>query len=146
MTMTTITVTALSKNITLEKAWEFLTDIEKYPQRVKYLKKVKIYGTGKGSRWDDITTILWIPLKMRHTVTAYEKYHHYCFELPLFFGGTMKQEYLLSEKNRNDTIIKSTITYDLGNKFLNNTIGTILKYRLKKMLESSIKNTGAEIQ
>jgi len=31
-----------SKNMPPEKVWDMLTDIEKYPQKSKYVQKVKI--------------------------------------------------------------------------------------------------------
>lgn len=142
--MRTLTITARSKNIPLEKAWDLVTDIEKYPQRVKYVKKVKSYGTGIGSQWDDVTTILWIPLRMRHTVKSIEKNKEYSFVIPLHFGGYMEQKYTLSWED-DKSITRALIKYDLGNKFLNATIGSILKKRLKNMLISSFQKTGGEV-
>lgn len=138
--MNTIKITLQSKNLTLEKAWKLITEIEKYPQKVKYVKKVEIYGEGVGSKWDDTTTILLIPLKMRHTITSWDKNKEYSFNIPLYFGGYMKQKYILSQKDK-IVIIEGLITYDLGNNFLNKTIGAILSRRLKTMVLSSFEKT-----
>jgi hypothetical protein len=143
--MLTVTVSARSKDLSLDKAWKLLTDIEKYPQRIKYVKKVVVHDTGVGSQWDDITTILWIPLKMPHTVISSKKNREYSFEVPLLFGGIMKQKYCLSSESATSTLIYCSITYDLGLKILNRTIGLILKRRLKSMLESSLEKFGGEI-
>jgi ribosome-associated toxin RatA of RatAB toxin-antitoxin module len=141
--MKKLKVAGRSKNISIEKAWQIVTDIEKYPQRVKYVKKVEIYGIGEGSQWDDITQILWIPIKIRHTVTSAIKNKEYEFSIRLYFGGTMKQKYTLSKENQ-ETIIQGIIIFDLGNKLINNTLGVILKHRLKKMLVSSFQIFGGE--
>lgn len=143
--MKTVRITACSTKISLENAWNLITDIEKYPQRVKYVKKVKVYGRGVGAFWEDITSILWIPIKIQHTITAYKKNKEYSFTIPLSFGGRMTQKYMLLKENPKKIIVKGLITYDLGSKILNDTIGTILKPRLKKMLISSLQGVGAEI-
>lgn len=142
--MKKLKIAARSKNISIEKAWEIVTDIKKYPQKVKYVKKVEVYGVGEGSQWDDITQILWIPIKIRHTVTSVIKNREYVFAIRLYFGGVMKQKYTLSKEN-NETIIQGIITFDLGSKLINNTLGVILKHRLKKMLISSFQIFGGEV-
>jgi ribosome-associated toxin RatA of RatAB toxin-antitoxin module len=142
--MTTIEVTTHTKNIPLEKAWDIITDVEKFPQRVKYVKKVKVLGEGTGSEWYDLTTILWIPMWMRHKVTALKKNNEYGFIIPLSLGGYMEQKYSLSPKNEG-SIIQALITFNLGNKFLNATVGVILENRLKNMLTFSFQKLGGEI-
>lgn len=143
--MKTIKVTAKSNKISLENAWSLITEIEKYPSRVKFVKKVKVYGRGEGSRWDDVTTILWVPLTMHHTVTSYKKNKEYSFKIPLGLGGKMRQKYILIKETPNTIKVDGSITYDLGSKLLNKTIGIILQRRLKKMLVSSIQNIGGEV-
>lgn len=133
-----------SKNISLEKAWDLITDIEKFPQRVKYVKKVKAFGTGVGSEWDDITTILWIPMRMRHTVKSFDKNKEYSFIIRFLSNGYMEQKYAISQKE-GKAIIQALVTYDLGNKLLNMTLGSILKKRLENMLVSSFQKLGAEV-
>lgn len=142
--MISIEITGHSDKISLDSAWDQITDIEKYPQRVRYVKKIKIHNTGIGSKWDDITTILWIPLKMRHTVNYLQKNKEYGFKVDIFFNGCMEQKYTLSQKDK-ELIIHALITFDLKNKFLNATLGSILKKRLSNMLISTFQKTGAEI-
>ncbi len=142
--MTTTEITIDAKNIPLQRAWDIITDIEKYPQRVKYVKKVKMFGEGVGSEWDDITTILWIPMRMRHKVSSFNKNKEYSFIIHFLANGYMEQKYSLSQKNEG-SIIHALIKYDFGNKFLNVTLGSILKNRLKNMLVSSFQKLGGEI-
>lgn len=142
--MTTTEVIVHTKKIPLEQAWDIITDIDKFPQRVKYVKKVKVFGTGIGSEWDDITTILWIPLQMRHTVKSFNKNKEYSFIIRFHPGGYMEQKYSLSQKDQG-SIIQALIKFDLGNKFLNTTLAPILKKRLRNMLTSSFQKLGGEI-
>lgn len=142
--MTTTRVTVDAKNIPLEKAWEIITDVEKFPQRVKYVQKVKVFGEGVGSEWDDITTILWVPQKMRHTVTSLKKNSEYAFIIHFLAKGSMEQRYTISQKDQG-SIIQAFIKFDLGNKFLNKTLGPILKNRLENMLVTSFQKLGGEI-
>ena len=71
--MIIIKVNALSKNITLEETWELLSDIQKYNQRVKFIRKVTLYTNAQGKYWEDITTVLWIPMKIKHKITSMKK-------------------------------------------------------------------------
>lgn len=142
--MTTIKITIFYKNTPPKKTWDMITNIEKYPQYVKFVKKVKLYGTGIGSQWDDITTILWLPLKMHHTVNSFLENKEYGFIVHLPIGGYMEQKYTFSQKDQG-TSIQALVTYDFENKFFNATIGSILKGRLENMLISTFRKTGAEI-
>ncbi len=143
--MKRVEVIARFRKMSIEAVWQILTDVEKYPQWVCFVKRVRVYGTGEGSRWDDVTVIAWIPLTMRHTVISCKNNKEYTLILPLYFGGHMKQEYTLSRDNDGYSLLKALITYDFGNKFLNNMVGVILNPRLRKMLETSFCNIGAEI-
>lgn len=143
--MQKLIVSGRSTSISLDTAWELITDIKNYPKRIMFVKKVKIYGLGKGSQWDDLTTILWFPLKMRHTITSFKKNAEYSFYIPIQTGGFMKQKYILTQESKKCVKIEITVTFDLGNYILNSIFGTILKQRLKKMLISSIQNVGAEL-
>ncbi len=143
--MKSVSITVRTKKQAIDKVWDLLTDIEKYPKRVKYVKKVTVYGTSEGSVWDDTTTILWVPMKMKHTITTLRKNKEYSFDIPLYFGGVMKQKYVLRQEDRESVIIKASITYTLGNRFFNQTIGKLLNKRLKNMLESTVQFVDGEV-
>lgn len=143
--MYSLKITAVSEDISTEKAWTLLTEIETYPKKIKFIKKVKVYGTGKGSRWDDLTTILWIPLLMHHTVTSFKQNAEYAFHIPLKTGGFMDHKYIITKNNQKGAKVDMIVTFDLGNKFLNITLGILLKQRLKDMLISSIMREGTGI-
>ena len=142
--MITVKVTTFNKNMTLEEAWKMLSDIQKYNQRVKFVRKVTLYTNTKGTYWDDITTILWIPLKIKHKITSMKKNQKICYDTKLPLNGFMKQNFALSKNDKN-VFIEGTINFDLGNKILNNTLGIILKKRLTEMLGHGFLNLGGEI-
>ena len=144
--MNTVEVTMQINRLTLDEIWDILTDIEKYPQRVKYVKKVKIRGELKeGTCWEDTTAILWIPQKMTHTITSFKKNKEYSFSVPLYFGGIMTQTYQISTGQQKATLIKGTISYDCKNKFANRLTKIILNPKLKDMLESTFKSFDGNI-
>ena len=143
--MNIISVRVRTKNKDIDKVWSILTDIKSYPKRVKFVKKVDIYGKSAGSKWDDTTTILWVPMKMKHTVIAFQKNKEYSFEIPLYFGGKMKQEYKLIKEGSQGVVIKGIVSYTLGNRFLNKTIGVLLNRRLRNMLLSSVQFVEGEV-
>jgi len=78
-----------------------------------------------GSEWDDITTILVILFEYG-TQSLSQKNQEYGFIIRFHYGGYLEQKYTLSQKRSriNDTGI-AYIRF--GNKFLNMTLGSILK-------------------
>jgi hypothetical protein len=144
--MKTVSVRVRSTKISIDKLWQIMIDIEKYPQRVKFVRSTTVYGKiEEGAVWDDTTTILWFPLRLKHVITDFKKNSEYSFDLPLHFGGWMRQRYTLKEESSKAVIITGTITYDLGNPVLNVVFSSLLGMRLKNMLESSVQFVDGEV-
>lgn len=141
--MESVKIKAQTESLTREKVWDLLIDIEKYPERVKFVKKIEIHGVGKGSKWDDTTTILWLPLTMHHTVKNFVKNEEYSFSLPIWGGGSMEQAYTIKEEGKK-VIVEAVVNFTLGHEIFNLTIGKILKARLKEMLISAVLSVGGE--
>lgn len=131
-------------NIPLNSLWDLLTNIKIYPKNVKYVKSVKISGPLKvGKEWEDITTILWIPMRVKHITTEVVENKKLSLEVPLPFGGKMLQSVNLEGGNQNCRIWGG-INFDLGNPVFNLIIGPILKKRLQTMLLSALEKVRNE--
>ncbi len=136
--MRTITVST-SSYIPLEMLWNIITDIPQYPRYVKFIRKALLYGpVAVGVRWDDETTILWLPVCMKHTITRLEQYQVFAFDLNLPLGGKMSQMYTFCSRNSETTIV-ATISFFLGIRILDTLIGPILEHRLRAMLTTSFE-------
>ncbi len=136
--MRTITVTT-SSPMPFEILWSIITDIPQYPQYVKFVRKALLYGpVAVGVRWDDETTILWLPIRMKHTITRLEQYQVFAFDLNLPLGGKMSHVYTLCNKS-SETMIVATISFFLGIKILDKIIGPVLEHRLRAMLTASFE-------
>ena len=136
--MRTITVST-SSNVPFEILWSIITDIPQYPRYVKFIRKALLYGpVAAGVRWDDETTILWLPIRMKHTITRLEKYRVLAFDLDLPFGGKMSQVYTFGSSN-SETIVVATISFFLGIGILDTIIGPVLERRLRAMLTASFE-------
>jgi len=131
-------------NIPLNSLWDLLTNIKIYPKNVKYVKSVKISGPLKvGKEWEDITTILWIPMRVKHVTAEVVRNKKLSLEVLLPFGGKMLQSVNLEGDNQNCRIWGG-INFDLGNPVFNLIIGPILKKRLQTMLLSTVEKVRME--
>lgn len=70
----------------LAKTWFLFTDVDNFPHFLKYCYKARIEGEFKvGGYWYDWTTLVYLPLKVRHQITkiALEKELVYLIKNPL---------------------------------------------------------------
>ena len=131
----TINATSTQDKTTL---WQILTDIASYPQRARYCQRVyNITDIKVGGGFDDVTTILWLPLHMHHQFTRVEVNKALAFDLPLQFGGNMTQTYELVHQDSGINIV-ITIEFDLRNRLYDMLIGRLLQNKLQKMLVSIV--------
>jgi ribosome-associated toxin RatA of RatAB toxin-antitoxin module len=136
--MRTITLSATTQ-IPIETLWQLMTDIAVYPSYVTFVQETVVHGPVQvGTRWGDTTTILWIPLRMKHTITRLEGHEAFAFELPLWLGGTMTQEYRF-QRTGDGTLVLVQIRFDLGNTLVDAIIGPLLERRLRDMVTSTFE-------
>lgn len=113
--------------------WEVMTDISSYPSYVKFMKKAKLYGpVAVGTWWHDITTILWVPLSVKHKIVKYTKLKTIAFDVFSPFGSRMYQTISLQEKD-NEVEVVVEISFKLS-KFFDIFLGSLLEKRLKDMI------------
>ena len=125
-------------NLSTEATWSLLTNIEEYPRYVRYVRSVEISGPLKeGKEWFDWTSIVWIPMRVKHKTTKMIKNRKLAYEVPLPLGGKMFQSIDLSADNAS-TLVRGKIDFDLGNPVFNFFIGPILKLRLQSMMTSTL--------
>lgn len=125
--------------------WSMLINIHDYPKYVKFVHKVESPPDLRiGDDWFDLSTIVFLPLNIKHTVTEMEPKRKLAFLVPLIFGGKMKQSFLLTQVNRG-TDVRVEIAFDLGNPVFNQIIGPLLERRLMVMMNDTLKNLGRKI-
>lgn len=120
--------------------WCAISDVKNLPLWAKFVTKSQAGGPlEEGSIYSDITTILWIPLKIKHIVKDIKKEERITLELPLFFGGMMWENFVI-KKRGNDTYVRAEVSFDLKWSVIDLVIGTILEKRVDKMLKCSMQN------
>lgn len=121
-------------NIQADYLWELFTDISNYPKYVKYVKSVEIDGSlTVGKEWYDLTTIMLVPIRIKHKTTEMIKNKNLSFEVELPFGGKMLQSFNLSEIGMSSHVW-GKVEFDLGNPIANALVGPLLAARLRDML------------
>jgi hypothetical protein len=122
-------------------------DIETYPQRIKFCKKVYDIDFKLGGSYTDVSTLLWIPATVRHNIVSvsYPTEVKYLLEMPL--GATSKHSYQLTREKGMITLLVE-VTFDLGHprlRLLANMVGFILARRLVIMLKSGLPEVEPEV-
>ncbi len=134
--MRKIKMQARSSTLSQKDVWKIMTTIEDYPQWCKFCKKMLIDDTNlkEGTIFHDITTLLWIPLKIKHIVTKIEPYEklHYLLELPR--GGKMWHKFGFRQQDK-ITYMTIEITFDLGNSLKDATVGYVLEKRWLQLID-----------
>ena len=105
-----------------------MTTLEEYPNWCKFCIKMMPTQIKEGAVYHDITTLLWIPLKIKHVVIKMDPHKEFHTFVPLPFGGKMWHKFSFLQEDDKAVMI-SEITFDLGGKLRNATIGHLLENR-----------------
>ena len=132
--MRKILVKSTSKTLSQKDLWDVVTALEKYPTWCKTCIKMIPTTLEVGAIYHDITTLLWVPLKIKHVVMKMEPHKEIHIFLPLPGGGKMWHKFMLQQKGK-EVLLISEITFDLGNKLKNATVGYLLEKRWIELIE-----------
>lgn len=121
-------------------------DLKKYPKFIHYQHAVFLLGPLKEKTvWYDLTTVVWFPILVKHTISKIEEKKCIAFDIPFPFGGYNHETITIVKKNEK-TEIRGRLEFDLGNKFVDRVFGDLLERRFQIMLEQSIKNIEKYVQ
>jgi ribosome-associated toxin RatA of RatAB toxin-antitoxin module len=132
MLMRTLRLAGTTRILSAEQIWDRISQVENYPQYVKFCRSVTAEMGESGPRYTDVTTLLWVPLSIEHEVVLSkpgEELHYY---LPLPLGGKMWHVYRIKQQG-DEAELQADIRFDLGNPIFNHTVGRVLKRRLEQM-------------
>ncbi len=134
-------------NMSDDELWHLVRDIESYPQRIKYCKKVYDIDFKHGGSYTDVTTLLWIPATIRHQIVSakYPTEIKYFLSMPL--GATSNYSFKLKHK-QGKTILEVEVDFDLGHHhlpLLPRIVGFVLARRLVSMLKSGLPEFEPEV-
>src|SRR5690349_4391327 len=124
--MRKIVMESKSKVHSKKDLWRTMTKLEDYPKWCKYCKKITATEVKEGAIFHDVTTLLWIPLKISHIITKVKLHQELHFFLPLPGGGKIWHKFTFKQR-RDHSLMRTEITFDLGNTLFNNTVGYILE-------------------
>lgn len=121
-----------------KEIWKLFCDIPSYKKHVAFVQKVVAPKEFKeGMVWYDITTVLWIPLKVYHRITTIED-NYLRFDLSGVGIRSETEEIRLSLISSTVTKIIITITFDLG-FILNLLLGKLVQKRLYIMCDKTAR-------
>ncbi len=118
----------------LERTWKLFTEVENYPDYIKFCNRAIPEGSfEEGNYWYDWTTILYLPLKIRHKIVkiSLQKELLYLIEVPFI----IIEQKITFEDLRPQTRVKIELTFNFGNKLLEKVFGPLLFRRNTEMIE-----------
>ena len=127
---------AKSIKLSQKDLWRIVTTIEDYPTWCKFCQRI-IAAPSKieeGAVWIDVTTLLWIPLKIKHIVKKVRPYEELDVFLPLPIGGKMWFKFCFKQKGKY-SYMTSEVSFDLGHRLIDETVGRILEKRWRELLD-----------
>jgi hypothetical protein len=119
----------------IEEIWDVIIDIKNWDKLIKFVRKIEIKDTPqKNTKFFDVTEILWIPTKIKHTILDIQKYKHFKMEayMPLN-SGIMYQEIIIEDKGKFSEVTIE-ISFKIYSALLDFIFSPILKMRLKIMV------------
>jgi ribosome-associated toxin RatA of RatAB toxin-antitoxin module len=142
--MKTIMLRGSTTELTLDEMWHRVSDVQAYPQRIKYCRKVWDVDFREGGGYTDTTTLLWWPIKIRHHIAKVQYPTQIVYDLhhqdP---GWTSTQTFTFSAEG-DRTMLQAEVTYHFDNPIFDRTFGLILRPRLVQMLRSAFPEIPGE--
>lgn len=128
----------------LEASWNFIIDLKEFYKSIKFVEKVSIESPIKeGLEFYDITTLLWIPIKVKHKINEIKKNEK--FKMKIYFPfGSGEQSISIEDmgKYRN---ISAEIKFEMRFWLLDLIIGPILARRSKELIIETFRNVENKI-
>jgi ribosome-associated toxin RatA of RatAB toxin-antitoxin module len=124
-----------------EKAWSLITKVKDYPKIMPFTYSVTATHDPlkKGSSWSDITTILWIPLRMTHHIYRYDAHHSLGQRIDLPFRAELDEQFRLKTHGES-TEVFVTVTFHPGEIPLSPMILSIWEKRMKYLVQTAVQN------
>jgi ribosome-associated toxin RatA of RatAB toxin-antitoxin module len=130
--MRTLALKGSTNTLSVDDLWSRISNIDDYPQAIKFCQKVESVDAKAGGYYIDTTTLLWVPFTIEHHITHMNYHEEVRYFLPLPLGGKMWHVFKVGEEGGR-TQLEAEITFDLGNAIFNHTVGRVLKRRLRTM-------------
>lgn len=132
--MRKIIIHSKSDTLSHKELWKIMTTLEDYPKWCKFCKSIISSEIKEGEIFYDTTTLLWVPLKIKHTITKIKPYEEIQYFLELPGKGKMWHKFTLQQKDK-ETHLISEVSFDLGNRLRNATVGHILEKRWVELIK-----------
>lgn len=123
-----------------EDFWDKIVDVKNWDKLIKFVKKIYISQPVKeGVIFYDVTTILLLPVKIKHTIIKIDKYKNFFMEAYLPFDSGKMYQTIEIKKQDNISTVNIEIKFQINNFILDLIFGPILKRRLRQMIVETLQ-------
>lgn len=123
----------------INEAWDLIIDVKNWDKLIKFVQKISIKDSVKvGTKFQDITKIMWIPTQIEHKILVIQKYKKFQMEAYMpFKTGKMLQTILINNKGKYKEV-EIEISFKINSFLLDLIFGNILEKRLKIMVVQTL--------
>lgn len=126
--------------------WKFVANVKTYPKFVKFMQSAEVDGAFRpGSSWTDWSTVMFIPLKIKHEILKVEKEKTVVNLIKMPLGGQIIQTVTIEPKAK-FVRVKLGAEIKLASSVLDSLIGPILEVRTRTMYEGTLENVQAIVK
>lgn len=120
--------------------WELIENVKDYPKFIKFVKYAWLGGPfNNGSKWTDITTIIFFPILVRHEILEVMEKEKAVFKIRMPFNGSIIQTVNI-KPIKIGVEFKIAVAINMGNKIADMIFGKFIEKRIYEMLNESKVN------
>lgn len=124
----------------VEEIWSLIIDVKNWARVIKFVKKIYLKGDVKaGTKFYDVTSILWLPTVIEHRIKEIEKHKKFIMEayLPLKTGKMFQSIIIKNDGTKKE--IQIEIKFYIRFFLFDIIFGKLLEVRLKQMVVETLK-------
>lgn len=137
--MRSVKVIAKTK-IPAKDFWEIIINVRNWSNVIKFVRYIKVFGEIKeGSKFYDVTSIMFFPVIVYHKITKIEKYRRFYMQAYMPFKSGIMYQTIDIEKNGSFSNITLEIKFKINFFLFDFIFGSLLEKRLKIMIVETLE-------
>jgi uncharacterized protein YndB with AHSA1/START domain len=119
----------------IDVVWDKVTDLDEYPRYFKYIARVEKTEMKVGETWRDWTNIVFLPMKIEHTVTRLIPHAQLDFTFSTPFGGAVAETISFTDLAPGTQL---HVEIDIDLRIWDFLFGRLLARRLAEMINGAL--------
>jgi uncharacterized protein YndB with AHSA1/START domain len=127
---------------TVDVVWAKVTDLDEYPRYFKYITRAEKTEMKVGGTWHDWTNIVFLPMKIEHSVTRLDPRQQLDFAFSTPFGGRVSEAISFTDLAPGTRLY---VQIDIDLRITDFLFGRLLARRLSEMIHGALDKLEREV-